>query len=70
MTSFTHPLPLAPAQQLGPCHLFILLFVECFIEDECLERGQGQNGGAEVIGKWQSQGLLSKPGLPREKVAG
>lgn len=40
------------------CHLFILLFVEDFIEDERLERGQSQNGGSGVIGKWHSPGLI------------
>lgn len=46
MTSFTHPFAPAPRSVTGAtCYPFILLFVEYFIEDEHLERGQGQNSG-------------------------
>lgn len=38
--------------------MFILLFIEDFIEDKCLERDQGQYSGSGVIGEWHSLDLL------------
>lgn len=57
---FHPPFSSGPSSVTGlTCHLFILLFVEDFLEDECLERGQGQNSRSGVFGKWHSPSLLS-----------
>lgn len=49
---FHLPFSTGPSSVTGlTCHLFILLFIEDFIEDECLERGQGPNSRSGVIGK-------------------